>query len=153
MESRLAKLLPAMSAMYNSAESGSLERRGCVPGTRKPQIDLLMEWTDAPEAGRTCWMNGMAGTGKTTIAYSICTKLDEMSKLRASFFCSRSIPECRQVKNIIPTIAYQLARYSLSFQSVLAKTLESNPDTPSKALNIQYEKLIVEPLMLIQTPC
>ncbi|CAE6410678.1 unnamed protein product, partial [Rhizoctonia solani] len=149
-ESRLAKLLPAMSAMYNSAESASLERKGCVLGTRKPQIDLLMEWTGAPEAGRTCWMNGMAGTGKTTIAYSICSKLDEMSKLGASFFCSRSIPECRQVKNIIPTIAYQLARYSLSFQYVLAKTLESNPDTPSKALNIQYEKLIVEPLMLIQ---
>ncbi|CAE6483295.1 unnamed protein product, partial [Rhizoctonia solani] len=97
MESRLAKMSPTMPAIYNSAESQDLKRGSCAPGTRQVQIELLLQWAHRPEIGRTCWMNGMAGTGKTTIAYSICERLDATCELGASFFCSRSIPECRQV--------------------------------------------------------
>ncbi|QRW24524.1 glycine dehydrogenase [Rhizoctonia solani] len=111
MELKLTKLSPSMSAIYNSAESDDIKRGSCTPGTRKPQIDLLLEWAHTPDAGKTCWMNGMAGTGKTTIAYSVCSGLEKASQLGASFFCSRVIPECRQVRRIIPSIAYQLARF------------------------------------------
>ncbi|KAH7310229.1 hypothetical protein B0J17DRAFT_552251, partial [Rhizoctonia solani] len=98
------------------------------------------------------WMNGMAGTGKTTITYSVCAELDDpsnpdtTSQLGASFFCSRLIPECRQVKHIIPTIAYQLAQRSLPFQNTLDRILESDPDASTRKLKIQFEKLIVQPL-------
>ncbi|KAH7310239.1 hypothetical protein B0J17DRAFT_622414 [Rhizoctonia solani] len=146
MERRLKEMLPTLSSIYNSAESDDIKRGGCTQGTRQLQIHSLLEWALDPSTGRTCWMNGMAGTGKTTIAYSICSALEERSALGASFFCSRSIPECRQVKHIIPTIAYQLARYSLPFRCALDKVLESNPDARTQALKIQYEKLIVKPL-------
>jgi hypothetical protein len=33
----------------------------------------------------------MAGTGKTTIAYSLCEMLDKEGKLAACFFCSRQL--------------------------------------------------------------
>lgn len=94
----------------------------------------------------------MAGTGKTTITYSVCAELDDpsnpdtTSQLGASFFCSRLIPECRQVKHIIPTIAYQLAQRSLPFQNTLDRILESDPDASTRKLKIQFEKLIVQPL-------
>ncbi|EUC59591.1 vegetative incompatibility protein HET-E-1 [Rhizoctonia solani AG-3 Rhs1AP] len=146
-EGRLKGMSPAMSAIYDSTEADDIKRRGCTPGTRQPQINLLLEWAYDPEAGRTCWMNGMAGTGKTTIAYSVCTTLEQASALGASFFCCRIIPECRQVKHIIPTIAYQLARYSLPFRCALDKVLQLNPDARSRALKIQYQKLIIEPLV------
>ncbi|KAL5634263.1 hypothetical protein ACGC1H_006173 [Rhizoctonia solani] len=149
-ETRLKGILPAMSAVYDSTESDDIRRGGCTPGTRQPQIDLLLEWAHDPEAGRACWMNGMAGTGKTTIAYSVCRALQQASALGASFFCSRVIPDCRQVKHIIPTIAYQLARYSLPFRCALDKVLESDPDARTRALKIQYQKLIVEPLVEVQ---
>ncbi|KAH7308256.1 hypothetical protein B0J17DRAFT_61636 [Rhizoctonia solani] len=150
METRLASILPTKAAIYNSAESSDIRRRGCAIGTRKPQIELLLEWSRKPEAGRTCWMNGMAGTGKTTIAYTVCNKLDETFELGASFFCSRVIPECRQVKHIIPSIAYQLARFSLPFLCALVKILESNPDAHTRVPKVQYQKLIVEPLLEVQ---
>ncbi|KAH7334540.1 hypothetical protein B0J17DRAFT_527672, partial [Rhizoctonia solani] len=118
----------------------------CTPGTREPEINLPLEWAHDPEAGRTCWINGMAGTGKTTIAYSVCSRLDETFELGASFFCSRVIPECRQIKHIIPSIAYQLARFSFPFRCALDKILESDPDVHARALKIQYQKLISEPL-------
>ncbi|KAH7308255.1 hypothetical protein B0J17DRAFT_572606, partial [Rhizoctonia solani] len=139
-----------MSANYNSAESGDIKRRGCTQGTRGPQIELLMEWARNPEAGRTCWMNGMAGTGKTTMAYSVCAQLECSFQLGASFFCSRVIPECRQVKHIIPSIAYQLARFSIPFRCALVKALESNPDAHTRLPEIQYQELIVDPLLKVQ---
>ncbi|KAF8749007.1 WD40 repeat-like protein [Rhizoctonia solani] len=150
MESRLAKMSPTMPAIYNSAESQDLKRGSCAPGTRQVQIELLLQWAHRPEIGRTCWMNGMAGTGKTTIAYTICERLDATCELGASFFCSRSIPECRQVKFIIPSIAYQLARFSAPFRFALDKVLESDPDAHMRTLKTQYEKLIVGPLQEVQ---
>ncbi|KDN43047.1 hypothetical protein RSAG8_06370, partial [Rhizoctonia solani AG-8 WAC10335] len=95
-------------------------------------------------------MNGMAGTGKTTIAYSVCSSLEQASALGASFFCSRIIPECRQVKHIIPTIASKLARYCVRFGFALDQILQLNPDARTRSLKTQYQKLIVEPLMEVK---
>ncbi|KAJ1299299.1 hypothetical protein OPQ81_005352 [Rhizoctonia solani] len=149
-ESLLNGMLPAKSAVYNSDASDEIKRGTCAPGTREPQIELLLEWARNPETGRTCWMNGMAGTGKTTIAYTVCSKLDETCQLGASFFCSRDIPECHQVKRIIPSIAYQLARFSLPFRCALSKCLQSDPDAHTRALMIQYQKLIIDPMVEVQ---
>ncbi|QRW22601.1 peptidase C14 [Rhizoctonia solani] len=140
-ELRLAKVLSAESAFY---DSGGVKRGRCAPETRKPQIDLLLQWASNPDSGRTCWMNGMAGTGKTTIAYTVCERLG--SQLGASFFCSRTISECRQVNSIIPCIAYQLARFSAPFGRALDSVLKADPDVHRRNLKQQYEKLICEPL-------
>ncbi|CCO33247.1 Vegetative incompatibility protein HET-E-1 [Rhizoctonia solani AG-1 IB] len=91
-------------------------------------------------------MNGMAGTGKTTIAYTVCTELEKSNQLGASFFCSRTISECRQVKHIIPSIAYQLARFSFPFRCALDKALDKDSDAHARAPKQWYERLIVEPL-------
>ncbi|CAE6340444.1 unnamed protein product [Rhizoctonia solani] len=150
MESRLTNMSPSKAAMYNSAESQDVKRGDCAPGTREPQIKLLLEWACTSEAGRTCWMNGMAGTGKTTIAHTVCSRLDEACTLGASFFCSRVIPECRQAKYIIPSIAYQLARFSVPFQRALDRVLELDPDAHNRTLGVQYKKLIVGPLLEVE---
>ncbi|KAF8761146.1 WD40 repeat-like protein [Rhizoctonia solani] len=147
MELRLKNMSPAMSAVFDSTASHNVKRGSCAPGTRVTQIDLLLKWAQSPEVGRTCWMNGMAGTGKTTIAYSVCERLKDSCQLGASFFCSRTIPECRQVKHIIPSIAYQLARFSFPFHEVLDKILDTDPDIYGLTLKTQYEKLIVGPLL------
>ncbi|KAF8691045.1 WD domain, G-beta repeat, partial [Rhizoctonia solani] len=144
-ESRLTKILSAESAFY---DSGGVKRGGCAPGTREPQIKMLIEWASNPDSGRTCWMNGMAGTGKTTIAYTVCKMLG--SQLGASFFCSRAISECRQVKSIIPCIAYQFARFSIPFSGALIKVMMADPDVHRRSLKQQYEKLIFEPLVEVK---
>ncbi|GAB1524341.1 hypothetical protein RhiTH_007494, partial [Rhizoctonia solani] len=149
-ELKLAKMTPSMSAVYNSAEAVDIKRGACTEGTREAQIKLLLEWADKPSSGRTCWMNGMAGTGKTTIAYTVCTELKRTNQLGASFFCSRTIPECRRVKHIIPSIAYQLARFSLPFRCALSKALSADIDAHALALNVQYKKLIEDPLAAVK---
>jgi hypothetical protein len=142
----LTKLSPTLSAIYNSAESRNVKRGPCTAGTREQEILKLLRWARSHIASYIYWMNGMAGTGKTTITYSLCAELDTVAELAASFFCSRLIPECRNVNLILPAIAYQLARFSHPFQVALLQVLESEPDVHTRDLKRQFESLIVKPL-------
>ncbi|ELU36529.1 peptidase C14 [Rhizoctonia solani AG-1 IA] len=149
-ESQLNRMLLYTSAIYNSAESLDVQRGSCTSGTREAELNELIEWASVPGAGKICWMNGMAGTGKTTIACTVCSRLDKSNQLGASFFCSRVIPGCRQVQHIIPSIASQLASFSRPFQCALAKVLEEDCDAHTRPLSIQYQKLIIDPLKAVE---
>jgi len=109
-----------------------------------------MDWAKGPHKSRLYWMNGMAGTGKTTITYSFCEQLQEKGLLGANFFCSRSLAECSDVRNIIPTIARQLARSCPQFASALLEVLGVNPQLPS--LGYQLKRLLSEPFRCISDP-
>jgi len=91
-------------------------------------------------------MNGMAGTGKTTIAYSLCKQLQENGLLGANFFCSRSLAECSDIRYIIPTTARQLARSCPQFAPALLEVLGADFQLPS--LGYQLKRLISEPFKL-----
>jgi hypothetical protein len=88
----------------------------------------------------------MAGTGKTTIADSLCAGLDTTRTLAASFFCSRQLPTCNDVNRIFPSISYQLALFSPPFRHALSCVLEQNPEAHNQPLSKQFEQLIAEPL-------
>ncbi|KDN34728.1 hypothetical protein RSAG8_12202, partial [Rhizoctonia solani AG-8 WAC10335] len=94
------------------------------------------------------WMSGMAGTGKTTISYSLCEQLhaEPHRILCASFFCSRLLPECRDVGLIIPSIAYQLAGCSRPFRYALSQAMERDPDGHTRSPQYQFDSLILQPL-------
>ncbi|TDL20944.1 hypothetical protein BD410DRAFT_868813 [Rickenella mellea] len=91
-------------------------------------------------------MNGMAGTGKTTIAYSFSQILHENSMLGASFFCSRLEVDSSSVHRIFPTIAYSLAQHFPSVYHALVQILEQDPDLGHKTLKQQMSSLIVAPV-------
>lgn len=143
---RLESLAPAKLASYDSTLSTEIHRRTCTEGTRTTILSKMDEWSLDSSAPDLYWMDGMAGTGKTTIACSFSKKLEASKQLAASFFCTRNSPECRQVSRIIPTIAYQLARYSIPFQSALCEVLGSEPDIGTKNVMKQAERLLKEPL-------
>ncbi|CAE6434144.1 unnamed protein product [Rhizoctonia solani] len=145
-EAQLGKLNPSTSARYDSVYAHVVQRRECTPKTREQVLSYLKSWKDEHDGEKVCWINGMAGTGKTTIVNTLCSILDNNHELGASFFCSRSLPECRKVESIIPTIAYQLARFSDPFRYALLEALDHDPDVPTKALQVQFKRMILEPV-------
>ncbi|EUC57193.1 vegetative incompatibility protein HET-E-1, putative, partial [Rhizoctonia solani AG-3 Rhs1AP] len=149
MLSFIDRLPASLSAWYNSAEGIELKRRECTPGTRVNVLATVLDWARITGGG-VYWLNGMAGTGKTTIAYSVCAELDTRRQLGASFFCSRLREECRNVNAIIPSIAYQLARFSRPYQSALSLLLEKDPDVHGRLPHMQFDALIVKPLLKVQ---
>ena len=91
-------------------------------------------------------MNGLAGTGKTTIAKTITKRLFADDLLGASFFCSRDFEDRRNLQLIFPTLATQLARKYTKFRSILTPLIQSDPNIAYESLYSQMEKLIVWPL-------
>jgi hypothetical protein len=110
----------------------------------------LKAWKDNKDREKVCWINGMAGTGKTTIMTSLCASLEKKHQLGASFFCTRLIPVCRNVKYILPTVAYQLARFSGPFKAAFVQVLEQDPDVHTKLPQVQFQKMILEPLQKVK---
>ncbi|KAG9092951.1 hypothetical protein FS749_015298 [Ceratobasidium sp. UAMH 11750] len=145
-ETRLKNLPNSPAAKYRSAESASLRRGGCTPNTRIQVLEQLHGWARDGMGQKIYWLNGMAGTGKTTIAYSLCERLEHDQKLAASFFCSRQLPECRNVNRIVSTISYQLARFSHPFQCTISRILGEDPDAYNQSLLEQFKQLILSPL-------
>ncbi|KAF8669630.1 NACHT domain [Rhizoctonia solani] len=148
-------LLEALSAsrlaVYDSRLSEEVGRRACTKQTRMKVLSDLSDWSLNPDAPNICWLNGMAGTGKTTVAYTFAKTLKARKVLGASFFCTRTSGECRDVGQIIPTIAYQLADYSPSFRSALVSSLEKNRNISSCTASSQCEQLLREPLLAVKS--
>ncbi|CAE6379284.1 unnamed protein product [Rhizoctonia solani] len=147
---RLRGMFPVDDARYNSSYSTTIKRRACTAQTREKIHQDLQTWTTNPEGERIYWMNGMAGTGKTTIAYSLCEWLENTHRLGASFFCSRISSTCRSLSRIVPTLAYQLARYSPAFLSALCTALKDNPDAGTLNVVQQFEKLVYHPMLNVK---
>ena len=121
-------------------------RSSCLKGTRKAVLDDIELWSRDRDASPVYWLNGLAGTGKSTIAQTIAQRVFADGRLGASFFCSRDFQDRRNLLYIFPTLAFQLAHKYPKFRSTLVPLLRSNPDIAHEFLYSQMESLIVGPL-------
>ena len=121
-------------------------RRGCLKGTRSSVLAEIEQWTEDPDASPVFWLNGLAGTGKSTIAQTISERMFADGRLGASFFCSRVFEDRSNLQFIFPTLAFQLAQKYPGFRSSLIPLLQSNPDIIHESLQDQMYKFLVDPL-------
>ena len=127
-------------------------RQGCLRGTRKGVLQEIEHWLAGEQKQRIFWLNGLAGTGKSTIAQTFAERMFAGGKLGASFFCSRDFADRSNLQAILPTLAFQLAyRYQL-FRDKMLQVLKACPDVAQESLCSQMEKLIVGPLKAANIP-
>ena len=121
-------------------------RQGCLRGTRKGVLREIGLWLKSGQGQRIFWLNGLAGTGKSTIAQTFAETMFADGKLGASFFCSRDFESRSNLQTIFPTLAFQLAHRYPAFQVELLPILKAHPDIGQESLCSQMESLIVGPL-------
>ena len=129
-----------------AAEYRHGNHRGCLKGTRGTVLEEIESWVREFTKSPVFWLNGVAGTGKTTIAQTISERVLADGLLGASFFCSRDFEDRSNLGFIFPTLAFQLAHKHPEFRSLLVPLLQSDPDVVYESLYSQMGKLIVEPL-------
>jgi hypothetical protein len=101
------------------------------------------------ESPRVFWLTGQAGSGKTTIAYTIAKRFDKdpnndlHTALGGNFLCSRQFQETRERTRIVPTIAYQLSRKCKSYANALHNA--DNFDAVNHDVPTQLKDLLVGP--------
>src|SRR5437667_4485535 len=78
----LAKLPCADGAAFNSRIWEHEPQ--CLPETRVDLLEQIMMWNTNPNSACIFWLNGMVGTGKSTIARTVARKLNEEECLGAS---------------------------------------------------------------------
>ena len=109
-------------------------------------LNDIESWANDFNQSPVFWLNGLAGTGKSTIAQTVSERMFADGQLGASFFCSRDFEDRSNLQFIFPTIAFQLAYMFPEFRSVLVPLLRLDPDIVHESLYGQMEKLIIEPL-------
>ena len=128
------------------------ERQGCLGGTRKDVLRQIDSWLTDERDQRLFWLNGLAGTGKSTIAQTFAETSFSDGKLGASFFCSRDFEDRSNIQNIFPTLAFQLAYRYPQFRKGLLPVLRANPEIGRDSLCSQLETLIVGPFKATRIP-
>ena len=129
------------------AEYQHCDNEGCLKGTRSAVLDKIELWTRDHRQPPVYWLNGLAGTGKTTIARTIAARMFAQGWLGASFFCSRDVEDQSDLKLIFPTLAVQLARNYPEFRSIFIPLVQSDPKIVYKLPYGQVNRLIVQPLV------
>lgn len=138
---RLLSRLDPVKTAFHSAEGAP---RTCHKGTRKAVLRKVETWFCDPESPSVLWLSGIAGTGKTTIAQSVCELLEP--NLGASFLFSRDFAERQRPSNILPTIAYQLAYSRPTLRPAICEMLSKDPNFASHSVRIQAQELLFRAL-------
>ncbi|RKK24130.1 hypothetical protein BFJ66_g15940 [Fusarium oxysporum f. sp. cepae] len=118
----------------------------CLPDTREELLKEIDRWIDNPESKTIFWLNGMAGTGKSTISRTVAQSRSKRGDLGASFFFKRGEMDRGNLNKLMSTLAYQLASSIPGVAFFIKKTLDANPAIVGKSVEEQFKSLVQEPL-------
>jgi len=105
-----------------------------------------MDWCEDLESKCIFWLNGMAGSGKSTIARTIARELAEKKRLAVSFFFTRGNKDISHSHMFFTTIATQLANSLPVLRASISDAIDNNPDIFQQGLREQWNQLILNPL-------
>jgi hypothetical protein len=118
----------------------------CLPNTRVDLLHEINKWAEDPDAKTVFWLNGMAGTGKSTISRTLARSSFDRGWLGASFLFKRGEGDRGGVSKFFTTIAAQLVRREPALAIHVKDAIDADPGIVDKAMREQFEKLILEPL-------
>jgi len=128
-----------------------LHRDVCTPGTRVRILGDITRWANDTnsESQSLYWLFGPAGSGKSTIAYTVARRFefagdaDDTAILGGNFFCSRLFDETQRANPIVRTIVYHLALKCKPFADALIHS--GRFETIHQNVRSQLEGLLVGP--------
>ncbi|MCJ1464442.1 hypothetical protein MMC07_003055 [Pseudocyphellaria aurata] len=143
-----AKLPVARGACFDSHMEEHNAR--CLENTRLELQRHVAEWAKDKNGKSIFWLNGMAGTGKSTIARTVAQSFAENNQLGASFFFKKGGGDCNNAARFFTTIATDLMVRIPALIPGIRKAIDADPSISERALKIQFEKLILSLLLEIK---
>ncbi|KAF8540104.1 vegetative incompatibility protein HET-E-1 [Trichophaea hybrida] len=143
-DQHLSKLLCANGAAFNSRLWE--HKAGCLNGTRVDLLQQIMTWSESSSGAGIYWLNGMAGTGKSTIARTVARHCHDQKRLGASFFFSRGQGDLGHAAKFFTSLATQLANTLSALKPYVCRAIAENPDISERGLAEQWKHLIFQPL-------
>ncbi|KAI0479901.1 vegetative incompatibility protein HET-E-1 [Xylaria cf. heliscus] len=147
---RLPSIPVAEGASFDSRAEEHNAR--CYPNTRVDILRQIASWAADPDGKAVFWLNGVAGTGKSTISRTVAQDFYERGLLGASFFFKRGEAERGHAGRLFTTLAAQLAVKLPRVAQQIQAAVDSDPNVCSKALPQQFKELILHPLSNVHAP-
>jgi hypothetical protein len=91
-------------------------------------------------------LNGLAGTGKSTIARTVARRYFEKKQLGASFFFTKGGGDVGHASKFVTSVAVQLASSVPSLYWHICAAVAERGDIASQSLRDQWHQLVVRPL-------
>lgn len=133
----------AQGAGYD--DRGQITTR-CLEGTRKQLLGSIKCWLhDGTTHNQFFWLEGMAGTGKSTVAKTVAAELAAPQFAVGSFFFQRGGGDCSKASNVVDTFVLQLAAHR-ELRSIFADAIAESLGVTSKNLEDRWKKLVRDPL-------
>lgn len=146
--------LPHVPEAEFDAELQRISKGQCLENTRVEVLKSIRRWIrSSPRQEVVGLLVGRAGSGKSAIARTIAQELSSDQYLGASFFFTRSQTKYGDAFDFVISVASQLARHRPRLSTLIRKAIENDPDLKegSKSRMIQWQKLVVTPLMSVDT--
>ncbi|KAJ4293221.1 hypothetical protein N0V90_008503 [Kalmusia sp. IMI 367209] len=144
-ETVLAKLRTAEGASFDAHTDAEDAR--CHPGTRVDILRQILAWGSSRDDGECIfWLNGMAGTGKSTISRTVAQSFAEKGILGASFFFKRGEGDRSRTAFFFTTIIAQLVYQLPSLAPHVCAAIDANHTINEKSVKDQFDKLIADPI-------
>ncbi|KAI8628093.1 hypothetical protein F5Y19DRAFT_153220 [Xylariaceae sp. FL1651] len=121
----------------------------CLQDTRVDILRQIYEWAEDSDGKDVFWLNGVAGTGKSTISHTIARSFSKSGQLGASFFFKKGEGDRGSISRFFTTITAQLVQKQPALASHVKNVIDADPGIFQKAMREQFEKLILGPLSKI----
>ena len=139
--------LPCVEASYDDYACKKQSGR-CFGHTREGLIADIEKWIATGDRAQIYVLSGLAGIGKSTVAFTIADRAKTAGRLGASFFFSRDEAERSNARKFFTTIAFQLCLYDKQFAQAIESALQDEQAVAAttKDPREQLEMLILKPL-------
>ncbi|KAK5080087.1 hypothetical protein LTS08_008741 [Lithohypha guttulata] len=128
-----------------------IDHRACHPATRRALLEEIDTWAEQSTDKGIFWLNGMAGTGKSTVAYTLDERLDRQRSssrvhLGASFFFNRGQRDRASAALFSPTIVRQLRQKIPNLAAHIDQAIDHDLDICLKFLGKHFDEIVEKPL-------
>ncbi|KIO00851.1 hypothetical protein M404DRAFT_753719, partial [Pisolithus tinctorius Marx 270] len=141
-----------LEGMAYAAGAGLNTTKKCLDGTRTEILKDITDWitTCDVNAPRILWLQGQAGRGKSAIAHTIASWIEDVGAPGACFCFARDRQAERREERVLTTIARDLADRDQAFRRALSNVVSNNHALKTTCDVVQqWKRFILEPLSKI----